>query len=72
VLKPLNAKFGEACFAVGAVTGDAVAVVFDKRCMEAPIMSRMETNPPAGFYAAPRGRQKDVLRDPKLLEKVSI
>jgi hypothetical protein len=72
VLKPLNAKLGQTCFTLGAVTGDAVTVVFDKTCAEAPIMSRMETNPPAAFYVAPPGRQKDVLRDPKLLQKVSI
>jgi len=72
VLKPLNAKLGQTCFTLGAVSGEAVTVVFDKACAEAPILSRMETNPPAAFYVAPPVRQKDVLRDPKLLQKVSI
>jgi serine/threonine-protein kinase len=72
VLKPLNAKLGEACFALGPIAGDAVTVVFDKRCSEAPIFSRLETNPPAGFYVGPPGRQKAVIRDPEVLRKLSI
>ena len=54
------------------VAGDAVTVVFDKRCSEAPILSRLETNPPAGFYVEPPGRQKAVIRDPERLRKLSI
>jgi serine/threonine-protein kinase len=72
VLKPLNAKLGQACFALGPIAGDAVSVVFDKRCGEAPIFSRLETNPPAGFYVEPPGRQKAVIRDPEQLRKLSI
>jgi serine/threonine-protein kinase len=65
VLRPLNAKLGEACFTLGPSAGDTVTVVFDKRCMEAPIMSRMETNPPAGLYAEPPTRQKELIKDPE-------
>jgi serine/threonine-protein kinase len=72
VLKPLNAKLGQSCFALGPIAGDAVTVVFDKRCSEAPIISRLETNPPAGFYVEPPGRQKAVIRDPDMLRKLSI
>ena len=72
VLKPLNAKLGQPCFALGPIAGDAVTLVFDKQCGEAPIFSRMETNPPAGFYVEPPGRQKAVIRDPEVLRKLSI
>ena len=72
VLKPLNAKLGQTCFMLGAISGDTVTVAFDKTCTEATILSRLETNPPAAFYVAPPVRQKDVLRDPKLLQKVTI
>jgi hypothetical protein len=72
VLRPLNAKLGQTCFSLGPIGGDAVTVAFDKTCAEAPIISRLETNPPAAFYVAPPDRKKDVLRDPKLLQKVSI
>ncbi len=72
VLKPLNAKLGQACFVLGPIAGDAVTLVFDKQCGEAPIFSRLETNPPAGFYVEPPGRQKAVIRDPEVLRKLSI
>jgi serine/threonine-protein kinase len=72
VLKPLNAKLGQTCFALGPIAGDAVTVVFDKRCSEAPIFSRMESNPPAGFYVEPPPRQKAVIRDPESLRKLAI
>ena len=72
MLKPLNAKLGQSCFALGPIAGDAVTLVFDKRCGEAAIFSRMETNPPAGFYVEPPGRQKAVIRDPEVLRKLSI
>jgi serine/threonine-protein kinase len=58
ILKPLNAKLGQACFGLGAVAGDSVTVVFDRKCADAAIVSRFETYPPAGLYGAPPGRQK--------------
>ncbi|HET7033354.1 MAG TPA: serine/threonine protein kinase, partial [Casimicrobiaceae bacterium] len=72
VLKPLNAKLGQACFTLGAIAGDTVTVVFDKACADAAVMSRMETNPPAGFYVEPPVRQKAVIHNPDVLRKLSI
>ena len=72
VLKPLNAKLGQACFSLGAIAGDKVAVVFDKRCADAAVLSRLETNPPAGLYGAPAARQKAVVRNPEMLKKLAI
>jgi serine/threonine-protein kinase len=72
ILKPLNAKLGQACFGLGAVVGDAVTVVFDRKCADAAIVSRFETHPPAGLYGAPPGRQKAVIRDPELLKRLTI
>jgi serine/threonine-protein kinase len=57
VLKPLNAKLGQTCFNLGAVTGAQVSVVFDKRCRDA-VLSRIETNPPAGLYEPPSRRSR--------------
>ncbi len=71
VLKPLNAKLGQACFALGSIAGDQVAVTFDRRCGDAPVLSRLETNPPAGLYGAPPGRQKTVVKNPETLRKLS-
>ena len=69
VLKPLNAKLGQACFSLGGIAGDQVSVVFDKRCADASVLSRLETNPPAGLYGAPAGRQKTGSQEPGDAEK---
>ena len=71
VLKPLNAKLGQMCFALGGTTGDKVAVTFEKRCADASILSRLDTNPPAGLYGAPLSRQKSVIKDPATLRKLT-
>jgi len=72
VLKPLNAKLGQTCFSLGAITGDRISVVFDQRCSDPTVLSRLETNPPAGLYGAPPGRQKAVARNPETLRKLTI
>jgi serine/threonine-protein kinase len=72
VLKPLNAKLGLACFALGGVADDQVSVVFDKSCADASVLMRLETNPPAGLYGAPAGRQRTVVKDPETLKKLMI
>ena len=71
VLKPLNAKLGQLCFTLGSSSGSQVSVVFDQRCAEASVLSRLETNPPAGLYGAPLGRQKTVAKNPETLRKLS-
>jgi eukaryotic-like serine/threonine-protein kinase len=72
VLKPLNAKLGLACFSLGGIAGDQVSVVFDTRCADASVLLRLETNPPAGLYGAPAGRQKTVVKNPETLRKLMI
>jgi hypothetical protein len=72
ILKPLNAKLGQACFALGAVNGAQVAVAFDPRCAEASVLNSLETNPPASLYGAPPGRQKTVIKNPETLRKLVI
>jgi serine/threonine-protein kinase len=72
VLKPLNAKLGQACFSLGSVNGKDVSVTFDKRCADASVLNRLETNPPAGLYGAPPARQKTVIRNPETLRKITL
>jgi eukaryotic-like serine/threonine-protein kinase len=72
VLKPLNAQLGLACFSLGAVSGNKVQVQFDPKCGDAAVLSRLETNPPAGLYGAPLARQKAVIKDPEALKKLMI
>jgi hypothetical protein len=35
-------------------------------------MSRLETAPPAGLYAAPPSRQRSVVKNPDTLKKIAI
>ncbi len=72
VLKPLNAKLGQSCFALGTIDGDRVDVVFDKRCTDRTIVSRLDANPPAWLYGASPARQKRVIKDPAKLRKLMI
>jgi serine/threonine-protein kinase len=72
VLKPLNAKLGQACFNLGASTGEQISVAFDKACSDKAVLARLEANPPASLYAAPFARQKSVLKDPNAIRKLSI
>ncbi|HSD54701.1 MAG TPA: serine/threonine-protein kinase [Burkholderiales bacterium] len=71
ILKPLNAKLGAACFGLGATEGDEVTVAIAPTCDKA-VLSRLETAPPAGLYAAPQSRQRSVVKNPETLKKIMI
>jgi serine/threonine-protein kinase len=72
VLKPLNAKLGQACFNLGASAGEQVTVAFDRACSDKTVLARLDANPPASLYAAPSARQHSVLKDPNAIRKLSI
>ena len=71
ILKPLNAKLGSPCFALGAGVGDEVNVTLAPTC-DKSVLSRLETAPPAGLYAAPQSRQRSVVKNPETLKKIMI
>jgi serine/threonine-protein kinase len=62
ILKPLNAKLGQACFALGSVSGKNVGVSFGAACAQEPVRGRMDTTPPAGLLSAPPARGKSILK----------
>jgi len=62
VLKPLNAKLGQACFALGGVSGQSINVTFAQACAQESVRGKFETAPPAGLLAAPPARGKAVLK----------
>jgi serine/threonine-protein kinase len=70
VLAPINRKLGVSCLALGASAGEQVSVVVDAKCRDAGVLSRLESNPPAGLYGAPPTRQKSVIRNPQTLSKL--
>ena len=72
VLRPLNAKLGRTCFSLGSTAAEQVAVVFDKACADASVLSRFDTNPPASLYGAPPGRQQTVIKNAETLRKLAI
>jgi serine/threonine-protein kinase len=72
VLTPLNAKLGQDCLRLAAITGDQVGVTFDARCTDAAVLSRLESYPPAWLYAVPPARQKSVTTNPETLRKLTI
>ncbi|HTQ00964.1 MAG TPA: serine/threonine-protein kinase [Casimicrobiaceae bacterium] len=72
ILKPLNAKLGQPCFATGAVSGDEVGVTFDAKCNDPAVLGKLETNPPAALYSAPAQRQKAIVKNPDTLKKLMI
>jgi serine/threonine-protein kinase len=71
VLRPLNAKVGDACFTAGASDGARVDVAFDPHCA-AGLRARLETDPPAGLYDAPPARRKAVISNPETLRKLMV
>jgi serine/threonine-protein kinase len=62
VLKPLNAKLGQSCFALGAVSGTSVGVAFDAACAQPAVRGKIESTPPAGLLIAPPARGKAILK----------
>ena len=56
VLKPLNAKLGQACFALAGSNGADVNVSFSAACSESAVRDKLDTLPPAGLQNAPGAR----------------
>ncbi|MGH8666873.1 MAG: serine/threonine-protein kinase [Burkholderiales bacterium] len=55
VLAPLNAKLGQSCFLLAGASGTVVNVNLTQACADDAVRARLETQPPAGFLATPRG-----------------
>jgi serine/threonine-protein kinase len=72
VFAPLNRKLGQSCFATAGSEGDEVRATFDARCTDPGVLSRLETHPPAGLYAAPPGRTSGIVKNPDTLRKLSL
>jgi serine/threonine-protein kinase len=62
VLKPLNTKLGQNCFALGSTSGADVSVTYSAACAEAGVRAKLETVPPAGLLSAPESRGKALLK----------
>ena len=58
VLKPLNAKLGQNCFALAGSDGSQVNVNFAATCADMAVRSKLANIPPAGLLSAPGARGK--------------
>jgi eukaryotic-like serine/threonine-protein kinase len=71
IVRPLNAKLGDACFAVGANTLQRTDITFDARCAEG-LRARLESGPPAALYDAPPPRLRAIISNPKMRKKLMV
>ena len=71
IVRPLNAKLGDACVSAGASDGERVSIAFDARCADG-LRARLESNPPAGLYDAPPARRRAVIKNPETLRKLMV
>ena len=62
VLKPLNTKLGQNCFALAGASGVDVNVSFAGACADAAVRAKLETVPPAGLLSAPGSRGRALLK----------
>ena len=62
VVKPLNAKLGQNCFALAGASSEDVNVSFSGACAEAAVRAKLETIPPAGLLSAPELRGRALLK----------
>ena len=58
ILKPLNAKLGQNCFALAGSNGAEVNVSFSAACADMAVRSKLANMPPAGLQSAPGARGK--------------
>ncbi|MCC6610112.1 MAG: serine/threonine protein kinase [Burkholderiales bacterium] len=72
ILKPINAKLGKACLALGPTAGEEITITRDPSCTEAAIAEQLESGPPAGLYAAPPSRRSSVVKNPATLKRLTI
>jgi serine/threonine-protein kinase len=53
ILRPLNAKMGQPCFALGGATSTDVNVNYDASCANAQMKTKLESGAPAGWKFTP-------------------
>ncbi len=56
ILRPLNTKLGQSCFALAGSTETDINVSFATACNETAVRGKLETMPPAGLLSAPPSR----------------
>jgi len=63
IVRPLNAKLGQNCFAFVGSSGSEVKLSFSSACQAVAVTGRFETAPPAGVLTAPSKRSTPLLKN---------
>ena len=62
IIKPLNTKLGQNCFALAGSSDSEISVSFATACADLAVRGKLETLPPAGLLSAPASRGKPLLK----------
>jgi eukaryotic-like serine/threonine-protein kinase len=62
IIRPLNGKLGQNCFALAGSSETEINVNFASVCAEAAVRGKLESVPPAGLWNAPDSRGKPLLK----------
>jgi eukaryotic-like serine/threonine-protein kinase len=55
IVRPLNAKLGQDCFALAGTTGSDVTIAYSATCATPQMRTKLESGPPAGWLRGPQG-----------------
>jgi len=62
IIRPLNAKLGQNCFAFASASDGEISMSFASACADVAVRDKLETAPPAGLLNAPASRGKPLLK----------
>jgi serine/threonine-protein kinase len=62
IIKPLNTKLGQNCFALAGSSETEITMSFASACADAAVRAKLENSPPAGLLSAPASRGKPLLK----------
>jgi serine/threonine-protein kinase len=63
VIRPLNAKLGQNCFALAGSSSNEINMSFASACTDVAVRGKLESLPPAGLLSAPESRGKPLLKN---------
>ncbi len=62
IIRPLNSKLGQNCFALAGSKGAEIQMSFASACADVSVRGKFETAPPAGLLNAPAARGTPLLK----------
>ena len=62
IIRPLNSKLGQNCFALAGSSPSEIQISFASACADLAVRGKLETAPPAGLLNAPASRGQPLLK----------